>query len=161
MSRSFEAYTTPTSQQQTQQINCSEKGTKMPAITSVGPVSSSSKSSYSSLTEDYYDCQVAEEQHQQLLSGKAVEAAAAAVVVYSTVTKRPRGEEGGAAVATTTCGPKEWRTSLVETYSSLPGWLKTCSLQRPKLNAPLPKPSFYFLNTPKDFINGRNKVLHL
>ena len=56
-------------------------------------------------------------------------------------------------------GPKsksEWRTSLIETYSELPNWLKTSSLQRPKLNAPLPKASFYFLPTPKDFLGSSN-----
>ena len=57
-------------------------------------------SSQSSLTEDYYDCQVAEEvdlrgggcgqvENKSLeVSSKAVKAAAAAVVVYSTVNKQ-------------------------------------------------------------------------
>ena len=51
-------------------------------------------SSQSSLTEDYYDCQVAEEEDlrgeggQVEVSSKAVKAAAAAVVVYSTVNKQ-------------------------------------------------------------------------
>ena len=51
-------------------------------------------SSQSSLTEDYYDCQVAEEVDfrgvggQVEVSSKAVKAAAAAVVVYSTVNKQ-------------------------------------------------------------------------
>ena len=71
-----------------------------------------------SSSEDFYDCELVE----------------AKSALYSTVlrkNKRPTVDFGQ-------------RVSAVENYQSLPAWLKTSSLQRPKLNAPLPRPSFYY-----------------